>query len=91
MALECCELPLTIADRNCAISRLESGATLKIGQVSLHPDHALGLVWGVDPYGSDCIAASATAGGPLDFARAVTWAEQQNAAQARPHPAEYAW
>lgn len=91
MELERFDLPLVVADRHRMIARLGAGAALKIGQVSLHPDHALGLVWGVDPYGSDCIAASATAGGPLDFARAVTWAEQQNAAQAHPHPAEYAW
>lgn len=89
--LECFELPLAITDRHRAISRLEAGAALKVGDVSLHPDPELELVWGVDPYGVDCIAAGAIAGGQLDFARALTWAEQQNAAQARPHPAEYAW
>lgn len=84
-------LPLAADDRRRAIELIETGEWVGIGQVSLHPDRNLDLIWGVDPYGVDCIAANSMDAGMEDFERAVEWAVRQNAPQPTTHPAEYSW
>lgn len=85
-------LPLASGDRRRAIALMESGEPVGIAQVSLHPDEKLDLVWGVDPYGVDCIAANAVGDGPLDYVSALTWAERQSAPPPQQrHPAEFCW
>lgn len=90
MCLQNFPLPLAASDRRKAITLIEAGEPVGIGQVSLYPDDRLDLVWGVDPYGVDCIAANVLAGqeGALT---AVEWAERQNAPQPTAHPAEFTW
>lgn len=82
-------LPLSTDDRQRAIVAMATGraTSVRIGQCSLHVDRSASLVWGVDAYGQDRIAAGDAAGLDL-FEHAVAWAVAEHGRPPGDHPAE---
>lgn len=76
--------PLSGARHNKLVAALTSGSPVHVGSVSLYPDED--LIWGVDAYGCDAIAA--THNDPLGIAKAIRWIHQQHAPEFS-HPAEF--
>ena len=67
--------PLSGARHNKVVAALAAGESIRIGSVSLHPDED--LIWGVDSYGCDGIAA--THNDTLGIAKAINWVHRQHA------------
>lgn len=65
--------PLSGARKNKATSALEQGVPVRIGFCSLFPEE--GLIWGVDAYGLDRIAASSITRKGAE--QAIEWVERQ--------------
>lgn len=65
-----------------------SATCVRIGQCSLHVDRDASLIWGVDAYGQDRIAADADHAGLDLFDRAVAWAIAEHERPFGDHPAE---
>lgn len=76
--------PLSGARHNKLVTALSEGKSVRVGSVSLHPDED--IIWGVDAYGCDGIAASTN--DPLGIARAINWVHRQHAPEFS-HPAEF--
>ncbi|MBZ2430792.1 hypothetical protein L2214_14105 [Xanthomonas perforans] len=70
--------PVPEEKRDDALQALADGQPVSIGQTSLHPDLAEGVIWGVDPYGMDSLIS---AGGSRNSSGelAITWAESMHA------------
>lgn len=76
--------PLSGARHNKVVAALAAGESVHIGSVSLHPEDD--LIWGVDAYGCDGIAA--TQSDAVGIAKAINWAHRQHAPDFC-HPAEF--
>lgn len=70
-----------------AKAALLEGKVVEMGSCSLHPDKDLDVIWGVDPYGQDCIAASNLSDKGHD--NALIWIA--SAGDTRGHPAEFCY
>ncbi|APP78240.1 hypothetical protein BJD12_23220 (plasmid) [Xanthomonas vesicatoria ATCC 35937] len=70
--------PVPEEKRDDALQALAAGQPVSIGQASLHPDPAEEVIWGVDPYGMDCLL-SAGGSGRSSCELAITWAESVHA------------
>ncbi len=75
--------PVPDSRRREARNALAAGFAVDIGQATLYPDLELKVIWGVDPYGEDTLAANATDSAAIDSA--IAWAENVHETD---HPAE---
>lgn len=79
--------PLEGAELERAKQSLLEGNDVSYGTCDLYPDLKCGLIWGVDPYGCEVMAANS-----IDEAgclKALDWAKSAN--EAKNHPAEYCY
>ncbi|KLC04015.1 hypothetical protein XP420_15475 [Xanthomonas perforans] len=66
--------PVTDSQRCEAREAIAAGLAVGIGLAVLYPDLDLDVIWGVDPYGEDKLAANGTDAPAIDAA--MTWAEK---------------
>jgi hypothetical protein len=70
-----------------ARTALLEGEAVEVDGCTLYPDKDAGLIWGVDPYGQDCIAADGI--DENSCAMALTWIG--NASNTTGHRAEFSY
>ncbi|APO93363.1 hypothetical protein [Xanthomonas vesicatoria] len=66
--------PVTDSQRCEAREAIAAGLAVGIGLVALYPDLDLDVIWGVDPYGEDTLAANETDAPAIESS--IDWAEK---------------
>ncbi|HGM5506764.1 TPA: hypothetical protein ACKPYM_000754 [Stenotrophomonas maltophilia] len=79
--------PLDDAELERAKQSLLEGKVVSYGSCSLHPDEKCELIWGVDPYGIDVVAANTN--DEAGCLTALRWAASSH--KAENHAAEFCY
>ncbi|MBD5034969.1 hypothetical protein [Xanthomonas vesicatoria] len=66
--------PVTDSQRRQAREAIAGGLAVGIGLAVLYPDLDLDVIWGVDPYGEDTLAANETDAPAIESS--IDWAEK---------------